>query len=63
MLLSCGRNSIARRKSDRIDKELLKSARDHENVAKLLLLGAGELGKSTIVKQMKIIHGVGYSNA
>ena len=62
MLLNCGCDFTARRKSDRIDKELLKSASDHENVAKLLLLGAGESGNSTIVKQMKIIHGDGYSN-
>ena len=62
MLLSCGQDSTARKKSDRIDKELLKSARDYENVVKLLLLGAGESGNSTIVKQMKIIQRDGYSN-
>ena len=38
---------------------------DHERQSrevKLLLLGAGESGKSTIVKQMKIIHETGYSD-
>ena len=61
-MLSCTRDSSARRTSNRIDKELQKNARDNEDVVKLLLLGAGESGKSTIVKQMKIIHGDGYSN-
>ena len=61
-MLSCARASSGKRVSNRIDRELLKSARDQEDVVKLLLLGAGESGKSTIVKQMKIIHGDGYSN-
>ena len=62
MLPCCGRNSGEREAklvSERIDKELQASAREH--TAKLLLLGIGDSGKSTFVKQMKIIHGDGYS--
>ena len=61
-MLSCTRDSSARKESNTIDKELQKSARDNGDVIKLLLLGTGDSGKSTIVKQMKIIHGDGYSN-
>ena len=61
MSLCCSKHSSASRISDRIDRELQKSARNNEDV-KLLLLGTGESGKSTIVKQMKIIHGDGYSS-
>ena len=42
-----------------VNKELQASATEH--IVKLLLLGTGEPGKSTFVKQMKIIHGDGYS--
>ena len=63
MLPGCGRDSHETRQaklhSKRIDRELQESAK--ECIVKLLLLGAGESGKSTFVKQMKIIHGDGYS--
>ena len=63
MLRGCHSNAYKKRQaklhSDRIDRELQASAREH--IIKLLLLGAGESGKSTFVKQMKIIHGGGYS--
>ena len=62
MLPCCGRSSGKREAklvSDKIDRELQASAREH--VVKLLLLGMGNSGKSTFVKQMKIIHGDGYS--
>lgn len=53
----------ARRRSEEIDRELGELAKQQNNVIKILLLGAGESGKSTLVKQMKIIHADGFSLA
>lgn len=51
----------AKQRSAAIDRQLRNDQREYENTIKILLLGAGESGKSTVVKQMKIIHGDGYS--
>ncbi|GAO52762.1 hypothetical protein G7K_6830-t2 [Saitoella complicata NRRL Y-17804] len=51
----------ARLKTTRIDKQLEEDARKLRKECKILLLGSGESGKSTIVKQMKIIHQNGFS--
>jgi len=45
----------------RIEKELRRDQSLESKSMKLLLLGTGESGKSTFIKQMRIIHGDGYS--
>jgi len=44
-----------------IDGIIRKDSKKMETEVKLLLLGAGESGKSTVAKQMKIIHLLGFS--
>uniref|UniRef100_A0A3B5KQ38 Guanine nucleotide-binding protein subunit alpha n=1 Tax=Xiphophorus couchianus TaxID=32473 RepID=A0A3B5KQ38_9TELE len=51
----------ARRINAEIEKQLRKDKKDSQREFKLLLLGTGESGKSTFIKQMRIIHGRGYS--
>ncbi|KAI8066846.1 heterotrimeric G-protein alpha subunit, GPA3-like protein [Gongronella butleri] len=48
-------------RSQRIDRQLEEDNRRLKRECKILLLGSGESGKSTIVKQMKIIHQNGYT--
>ncbi|KAJ3149101.1 guanine nucleotide-binding protein subunit alpha [Geranomyces michiganensis] len=50
-----------KRKNDEIDNALKKEKEKSASEVKMLLLGAGESGKSTILKQMKLIHDNGYS--
>lgn len=49
-------------KSDAIDRQLEEDSKKFRKECKILLLGSGESGKSTIVKQMKIIHQDGFSH-
>merc|ERR1739838_1143482 len=48
-------------RSRTIEKNLMDDKRQKDKDVKLLLLGSGESGKSTIVRQMKIIHDTGFS--
>ncbi|KAM8744220.1 guanine nucleotide-binding protein subunit alpha-14-like [Acanthopagrus schlegelii] len=46
-----------------IERQLRRDKRNSHRELKLLLLGTGESGKSTFIKQMRIIHGRGYTEA
>ncbi|KAI0470169.1 G protein alpha subunit [Xylaria cf. heliscus] len=50
-----------KKRSQAIDRALDEDSKKLRRECKILLLGSGESGKSTIVKQMKIIHLKGYS--
>ncbi|KAF8328661.1 G-protein alpha subunit-domain-containing protein [Cantharellus anzutake] len=47
--------------SDSIDRQIAADSRTLRKECKILLLGSGESGKSTIVKQMKILHQGGFN--
>ena len=62
--MGCGvsvENKEAYRISAKIDKEIEKDRQNTKEGLSLLLLGAGQSGKSTIMKQMQIIHDKGFS--
>jgi hypothetical protein len=48
-------------KSKGIEDLLMKTIEEERRVIRCLLLGAGECGKSTILKQMKIINSLGFT--
>jgi guanine nucleotide-binding protein subunit alpha len=50
-----------KQKSKDLEKQIVADQRADQQVNKLLLLGAGESGKSTLFKQMITIYGKGFS--
>ena len=61
--MGCGASTVesqASQCSAKIDKSIRKEPPESNEVS-LLLLGAGESGKSTIIKQMRIIHDEGFT--
>ncbi|KAM8966697.1 guanine nucleotide-binding protein G(olf) subunit alpha isoform 1-T1 [Pelodytes ibericus] len=52
----------AKKVSKNIDRVLKEQKREYKQTHRLLLLGAGESGKSTIVKQMRILHVNGFNS-
>lgn len=61
--MGCFKKEDPRKKASKdVDKKIRQWMRSYQNVIKLLLLGPGESGKTTIIKQMKILHVQGFSN-
>ncbi|UZJ55155.1 hypothetical protein CBS101457_004475 [Exobasidium rhododendri] len=60
--MSTNEQKEAKERSVMIDKQLDDDSRKYKKECKILLLGSGESGKSTVVKQMKIIHQNGYTS-
>jgi len=64
----CGRRKYSpeeaeqRNRSREIDKIIERDKQHYRRQVKLLLLGAGESGKSTFLKQMRIIHGYDFDD-
>jgi guanine nucleotide-binding protein subunit alpha len=54
-------DKAAQQRNKELDQAIKQEKDKLKSEVKLLLLGAGESGKSTIVKQMKIIHEDGFS--
>ena len=56
--MGCGPSSPEAKVDADINKQLRRDKSRDGQIVKILLLGAGESGKSTIVKQMKILNPV-----
>ena len=58
-----GKSYEAKKKDKELTQMLKKWKQEEQERVQILMLGIGESGKSTITKQMKIIHINGFSDA
>jgi guanine nucleotide-binding protein subunit alpha len=61
MCIGAGDPDLDAKRNREIEKLIREDGKKMAKEVKLLLLGAGESGKSTILKQMKLIHTAGFS--
>ena len=61
--LMCVSSDQEKLQSKRLDKWIKQMNKIYKSTIKLLLLGTGESGKSTILKQMRIIHASKFTDA
>lgn len=63
--MDCGQShelTEHKKKTDEIEISIKKERQQLKKEIKILLLGTGESGKSTILKQMTLIYGKGFIN-
>ena len=60
--MGCCNTTEQDKENNKLDKELKQDKRKDQSVKKLLFLGSGGSGKSTLFKQLRTLHGSGYAD-
>jgi GTPase SAR1 family protein len=60
--MGCCNTTEAQKENKKWNKELADEKRQDQSVKKLLFLGSGGSGKSTLFKQLRTLHGSGYAD-
>ena len=61
MCLKPEKNDEQKESNRQIEAQIKKDIEERKHIVKLLILGTGQSGKSTLLKQMQLIYGTGFS--